>query len=100
LKGFAGAELADYPGQEAGIAELGRGLRLLKQAGCEAVCFAGIVARPDFAALKPDMRGLMALPGVILAARAGDDGLLRFMLREFEKEGFAVEGAHEVMGGL
>ena len=100
LKGFAGPELSDYPGEEAGIAELGRGFRLLRGAGCESVCFAGTVARPDFASLRPDMRGLLALPGVILAARAGDDGLLRFMLREFEKEGFHVEGAHEVMGGL
>ena len=100
LRGFAGAELADFPGDDAGIAELGRGFRLLRRAGCEAVCFAGTVARPDFAALRPDIRGLVALPGAILAARAGDDGLLRFMLREFEKEGFHVEGAHEVMGGL
>jgi hypothetical protein len=100
LRGFAGAEVAEFPGEEAGIAELGRGFRLLKKAGCEAVCFAGTVARPDFAALRPDIRGLMALPGVIRAARAGDDGLLRFMLHEFEKEGFHVEGAHEVMGEL
>ncbi len=100
LRGFAGAEVAEFPGEEAGLAELGRGFRLLKNAGCEAVCFAGTVARPDFAALRPDIRGLVSLPGAILAARAGDDGLLRFILHEFEKEGFHVEGAHEVMGEL
>jgi peptide/nickel transport system substrate-binding protein len=37
------------------------------------VCLAGIVKRPDFAALKPDLRGLKALPGAIAAARGGDD---------------------------
>ena len=100
LRGFASPELAEFPGDDAGLAELGRGFRLLRRSGCESVCFAGIVARPDFAALRPDMRGLVALPGAILAARAGDDGLLRFLLKEFEKEGFHVEGAHEVMGGL
>jgi DUF1009 family protein len=46
------------------------------------------------------MRGLAALPGVIAAARSGDDGLLRFLVREFEKEGFAVEGAEAVMSEL
>ena len=35
-----------------------------------------------------------------MAARKGDDALLRFLTAEFEKEGFAIEGAHEVMGEL
>ncbi|MFI4935179.1 MAG: LpxI family protein [Caulobacterales bacterium] len=100
LKGFAGPELDEFPGEEAGIAELGKGVRLLKQAGCEVVCFAGLVARPDFAALRPDLKGLAAMPGAILAARGGDDALLRFLLHAFEKEGFQIEGAHEVMGEL
>ena len=60
----------------------------------------GTVDRPDFKSLTPDLRGLMALPGVIAAARQGDDALLRQLLGEFEKEGFVVEGAHEVMGDL
>jgi DUF1009 family protein len=37
---------------------------------------------------------------VIAAARKGDDALLRLLVGEFEKEGFAVEGAHEVMDDL
>ncbi len=100
LKGFASSELARLPGADIGLAELGRGIRALKQAGCQSVCMAGHVDRPDFRKLRPDLRGLAALPGVILAARKGDDGLLRFLVREFEKEGFTVEGAHQVMGAL
>ncbi|MDB5483373.1 MAG: hypothetical protein JWO83_4426 [Caulobacteraceae bacterium] len=100
LRGFAGADLQDYEGADVGVAELGRGIDALRRAGCVAVCLAGKVDRPDLAALKPDMRGLKALPGAIAAARKGDDGLLSFMIAEFEKEGFAVEGAHEVMRGL
>lgn len=100
LKGFAGAELAAFDGAEVGLAELGKSIRLLKQAGVGAVCLAGQVARPDFAALVPDARGLKALPGAIKAARQGDDALLRFLVGEFEKEGFAVEGAHEAMREL
>lgn len=100
LKGFAGPELAAFPGADIGIAELGKCIRALKTAGCEAVCFAGQVNRPDFSALKPDVRGLTALPGLIAAARHGDDGLLRALLSEFEKEGFRIEGADEAMGDL
>jgi DUF1009 family protein len=100
LKGFAGAGLDGFDGAEAGIAELGRVFDLLRKAGCEAVCFAGIVARPDFSALKPDLRGLKALPGAVAAARKGDDALMRFLLGEFEKEGFAIEGAQAVDASL
>jgi DUF1009 family protein len=100
LKGFAGLELGPYAGAEVGIAELGKCFKALKRAGCEAVCLAGNVSRPDFGALIPDLRGLSVLPAAIAAARKGDDALLRLMVGEFEKEGFAVEGAHEVMDDL
>lgn len=100
LKGFAGDGLSPYAGAEVGLAELGKCLKALRRAKCEAICLAGQVARPDFATLMPDLRGLVIVPGAIAAARKGDDALLRFLVHEFEKEGFAVEGAHEVMNDL
>jgi DUF1009 family protein len=100
LKGFAGEGLEPYAGAEVGLAELGKCFKALKRAGCRSVCLAGNVARPDFATLMPDLRGLAALPAAIAAARQGDDALLRMLVAEFEKEGFAVEGAHEVMDDL
>ena len=100
LKGMADPALEAFDGVEAGIAELGKGFAALKAAHCEAVCLAGVVKRPDFSALKPDLRGLKALPGAIAAARRGDDALLRFLVGEFESEGFHVEGAHEVAAGM
>lgn len=100
LKGFAGQDLADYAGAEVGLAEIGKCLKALKRAGCRSICLAGQVSRPDFATLVPDLRGLMLLPKVIAVARKGDDALLRLLIGEFEKEGFAVEGAHQVMDDL
>jgi DUF1009 family protein len=100
LKGLADGALAEFDGADVGLAELGKCLKALKAAGCEAVCLAGQVARPDFSALSPDLRGMAALPGALAAARKGDDALLRFLLGEFEKEGFAVEGAEAAMADL
>lgn len=100
LRGFAEPALARFPGAEIGVAELGAIFAALRSAGCRSVCMAGTVTRPDFAALKPDLRGLRALPGAVAAARKGDDALLRFLLAEFEREGFAVEGAHQVAAAL
>ncbi len=101
LRGFAGPPaLARFPGADVGMAELGRIFDLLRREGCGAVCLAGQVKRPDFAALKPDLRGLRSLPAAIAAARKGDDALLRFLVAEFEGEGFVVEGADQVHAGL
>ena len=100
LKGFAEQGLAEFAGAEVGLAEIGKCLKALKQAGCRSICLAGQVSRPDFRTLAPDLRGLALLPRVIATARKGDDALLRLLIGEFEKEGFEVEGAHEVMDDL
>lgn len=100
LRGFADPVMRQHPGADVGVAQLGKCMKLLREEGCKAVCFVGLVNRPDFSKLIPDARGLAALPGIIAAARKGDDALLRRIVQEFEKDGFAVEGAHEVEGGL
>lgn len=100
LKGFAGGGLEPYAGAEVGLAEIGKCLKALKRAGCTAICLAGDVARPDFASLVPDLHGLALLPKAIAAARKGDDALLRLLVGVFEKAGFNVLGAHEVMDDL
>ncbi|WP_425990813.1 UDP-2,3-diacylglucosamine diphosphatase [Brevundimonas sp. TWP2-3-2] len=99
LTSFADPHLIRYPGLEAGMAEIGRVLAALKAADCVAVCFAGTVNRPDFKALKPDLKGALVLPGIIAAAMKGDDALLRKVLSVFENEGYAIEGADDILGG-
>ena len=50
----------DYAGTQA--------CQSLREEGCEAVCFAGVVDRPDFSTIKPDLRGLAVIPGLVNAA--------------------------------
>jgi DUF1009 family protein len=99
LEGFADPHLARWPGGDFGMAQIGAILKALKAEGCEAVCLAGIVNRPDFKSLKPDFKGATLLPGIIAAAAKGDDALLRKILSAFEAEGFIVEGADDILGG-
>ena len=99
LTSFADPHLVRYDGIAAGMAEIGKVLAALKVEGCTAVCFAGTVNRPDFKALKPDLKGAMVLPGIIAAAAKGDDALLRKILSVFEAEGYAIEGADDILGG-
>jgi DUF1009 family protein len=100
LTPFADPALAGYEGDVAGMGEVGRIVRLAKEAGCRALCLAGAVKRPDFSAIKLDFKGMAALPGAVAAARQGDEGLLRYLTEVMVREGFQVEGAHEVMGDL
>ncbi|MHB8530056.1 MAG: LpxI family protein [Caulobacteraceae bacterium] len=93
-------ELAEFDGVEVEIGQVGAALKALKAAGCETVCLAGMVARPDFTKIKPDARGIALLPGAIAAAARGDDALLSFMMLAFERSGFHIEGADEVMAEL
>ena len=99
LAGFAAPHLTRWPGAEFGMAQIGAILKALKAEACMTVCLAGIVNRPDFKSLKPDFKGATLLPGIVAAATQGDDALLRKILSVFEAEGFAVEGADDVLGG-
>ncbi len=100
LKGFADPVMAQFPGIDAGLGEFGRVFKALKAEKCQSVCFAGAVTRPDFSRLKPDLRGLVAMPALMAAARRGDDAILRQVLWEFEREGFVIEGAHLAVAGM
>ncbi len=100
LRGIADGDWTGHPGAEVGLAELGKCFDTLRLHRCETVCFAGMVKRPDFRAMKPDLRGLQALAGIAAAATKGDDALLRRVLQEFEKEGFEVEGADAAASAL
>lgn len=97
LKDMADPGLRKHPGQEVRIDRLGAMIRAARGAGCDRLVLAGIVPRPDFTKLRPDLRGLQALPRVLKAARSGDDALLRAVAAELEREGFAVVGADAVL---
>jgi len=89
LDGFAMPD--DYAGSKfLRIAEFGKIIRHLKKSKCSHVCFAGVVKRPNFKSLKPDLKAMIHMPGAMKAAKKGDDALLRYLLILFEKEGFEI----------
>ncbi|GAB4517237.1 MAG: LpxI family protein [Parvularculaceae bacterium] len=92
--------LADYPGEKVRIGAVGAALEALRREGCDAVMLAGIVRRPNFQTLLPDLKGAAMLPRVLAAATQGDDALLSCLVGLLEEEGFAVIGADEVLDDL
>ncbi len=100
INGSPGSSLETRPGDDCGIGEIGKILRLLKAEDCDAVVFAGTVERPNFTALKVDWRGAALMPKIIAAAATGDGALLGVLVDTVEAEGFLVIGADEAVQGL
>jgi len=96
VEGFADPAVADHPHEWVGLASFGRMTKLMRAAACEDVIFSGIITRPDFSRIKPDLGTLKRLPRIVAAARGGDNQLLTAVVSVFEEDGFRVVGAHEV----
>lgn len=100
LQGWADDAISSHPHKSVGLAKIGGILEFLKQEGAEEIVMAGYLNRPDFTKMRPDWKGIKLLPRAVMAAGRGDDALLRFLVSEFEKDGFRVVGAHDVMEAL
>ncbi len=100
LAGMADEDFSAFQNIECGLAEAGKTIRSLKDAGCDAIALAGVVRRPDFSNLKSDWRGAALLPRVIAAAARGDGAMLEVLVETLEAEGFVVVGAEEVFVDL
>jgi DUF1009 family protein len=100
LRGSAGAEIERFPHDLVSMGEPGKAFRLLKEHGCTEVLLAGQVARPRFADIKLDAKGVLVAPRIIAAARKGDDALLRSLVDLFEREGFRAIGVAEAAPSL
>jgi hypothetical protein len=97
LEGFAQPALfAAYPHAMARIGAAGRILELLRAHGVRDLVLIGTVRRPGFFDLRPDAEGAKILARVGRAAFAGDDGLLRAVVRVLGEMGFNVIGAQDV----
>ena len=101
IEGAASSDwLSEHPHSYIQLGTLKSTISILEQEACDAVMMVGNVVRPDFKNLKVDLLGARLLPQVALAARKGDDALLRFLVGQFEKFGFTVVGADDVMLSL
>lgn len=74
----------------------GHTIALLKRAGAVDVVMVGAMKRPSLLMLKPDAKGAAILARIGLRA-LGDDGLLRAVAAELEREGFRLVGVSDVL---
>lgn len=81
------------------IGQAGSGFKFFKDEKVEEVVMIGTIKRPSIFDIVPDLR-TTAFFAKISAKALGDDGLLRAVVDEIEKDGMKVKGVHEVMPSL
>lgn len=89
----------DIPHQWIRIGQAGTGFKRFSEEKVEDVVMIGTIKRPSFMELVPDLR-TAAFFAKVGAKALGDDGILRALVNEIEKEGMHVRGVHEVMPEL
>ncbi len=91
--------VADAPHAWAPLGAAGHIFELLRGAGVRDLVLAGKIRRPSLLELKLDAKGAALVTRIGLRA-LGDDGLLRAVVAEFEREGFRVVGAQDILSSL
>lgn len=101
IEGNADKELIDdtIPHIWIRIGQAGTGFKKLAEEKVEEVVMVGTIQRPTIKDLVPDMR-TAAFFAKIGMKSLGDDGILRALVKEIEKEGMTVRGIHEVLPEL
>jgi DUF1009 family protein len=100
LTGFANAQaLGQDPDDWIRLGEAGQGFDRLRAANVSTVVMAGSVRRPTLAELRPDMR-TAAFFARIAGRALGDDGLIKALIGELEREGFTVIGPQDILAKL
>ncbi len=98
LRGAAeGTAVERFPHHWLYVGQIGKCIRLARDAGCRDIVFIGSMVRPSLWQVHPDLKALTLLPRVIAAFRGGDNHLLSGMGKILEQEGFRMLGAHDVV---
>ncbi|HEV7369075.1 LpxI family protein [Arenibaculum sp.] len=90
---------AGVPHARVRLGAAGQALDALRDAGVTEIVLAGRVRRPSLAELRPDWRATRLFAKLGMRA-LGDDGLLRAVTAELEREGFRIVGAQDVFAAL
>ena len=72
------------------IGKFGKIIRLIKEKKSKKVLFAGKIAKPKFASLRLDLKGVYYMPSIIKAAKLGDAAIIKVIIKILDKENIKV----------
>jgi DUF1009 family protein len=80
------------------LGQPGKLMRLLRAGRADSVVFAGRIQRPSLRDMRPDWRAARVLAGLLLRGGLGDDAIVGAVVRNFERAGFRVLAARDILG--
>jgi DUF1009 family protein len=72
------------------IGKFGKIINLIKEKNSKKVLFAGKIAKPNFASLSLDLKGIYYMPRVIRASKIGDAAIIKSIINILANEGIKV----------
>lgn len=99
FRGYWQQWMEAHPHQHHEFERAGRLFRALAASNVTHLVFAGAMTRPHLRWWRLDFRGAILLARAVALMRRGDDAMLRGFATLFEREGFRVIGADEILGG-
>ena len=93
-------EFLQYDHHIIGFGEISKIINILKSNQVKALVFSGGVTKPSMAGMKVDTKGAILLSKILGNKFFGDDNLLSTIINFFEKEGFKVIGADQIIEDL
>lgn len=89
----------DIPHKWLRIGQAGTGFATFRKEKVQDVIMIGTIKRPTFSDLVPDFKTTIFF-AKIAAKSLGDDGILRALANDIEKQGMKIRGVHEIMSEL
>lgn len=100
FEGHAPGWIGAHPHLVTPFEKPGRLFAALRKNNVDRVVFAGGLTRPALRPLRFDFAGVRLATTVLPLLKKGDDALLRGLAGIFEREGFEMAGAHDVLAEL
>ena len=93
-------EFLQFPHKIIEIGHISEVIKILRENNINELVFAGGIAKPSMANLKVDAKGAILMSKILGNKLFGDDNLLTTINNFFQKEGFKIIGAEEIIDDL
>ncbi|MGH6792418.1 MAG: DUF1009 domain-containing protein, partial [Methyloceanibacter sp.] len=100
IRGEASPAIERFPHTWIKWGEFGKLFAALNDNACRDLVIIGGVTRPDPSNIRLDLGALKNLPFLLSLGKGGDDHVLSNVVRFFEKKGYRVHGAGDVVPEL
>lgn len=90
INGVSDEKTLNLCDEKVGLGDIGKIINIFKNHNINEIGIIGYIKRPDFSKISFDFLGLKILPKLVLAAKNGDDAIMRVILNEFENNDLKI----------